>query len=85
MGYGRRAARFFAGFFYVSMMTVGGALFFVREKCRAGEEGNRLLLLLFGLPGGWPESSLFLENGAGRNIADARAVPVLSAPLIQRR
>jgi hypothetical protein len=64
MGYGRKVARFFAGFFYVSMMTVCG---------------------LFGLLDGRPESSSYLKNGAGGFVADARAGPFLSAPLIQRR
>ncbi len=85
IGLSRRAARFFAGFFYVSMMSVGEALLFVRETCRAGEEGNRLLRLLFGLPDNWPESSYSIKSGAGNYAADARAVPLLSAYTLQRR
>ena len=64
MGLGRKSARFFAGFFYVSMMVVCG---------------------LFGLLEGKAGLSYYPENGAGIGFADARPVPVMSAPFGIRR
>ena len=79
MGLTKKAARFFAGFFYVSMVLVCGALLFAREACRAGEEGDRILRLAFGRPGPCP------KNGTGGSAAGTPAVPVLPAPVIRRR
>jgi hypothetical protein len=84
-GLAKKTARRFASFFYVSMMSVCGAMLLVFKRSMAGEEVNGLLRLLFGLLDGWPELLYRLNNGTGISCADARAVPVLSADFRQRR
>jgi len=85
LGYERNAAHRFAGFFYVSMMSVC-SLMVMGMRRRRHQTGiveeiprsiRRVLSVIV--------QHLYLIAGAGTSIADARAVPVLSADRIHRR
>jgi hypothetical protein len=85
MGLGLKVARFFAGFFYVSMIFVCGLFGVTPCLTGRGWTGEENECSLRPLQDSMAGVSYYPENGAGIRFADARPVPVMSASFGIRR